>query len=168
MSTTATAMNPAVAPLLQSLDLEHKTTMRVLKAVPAGKLDFKPHERNMSAGELAWHIAYSQYGLARIVALGNFEGYQQPPTPATLDEIVAGAESYYQKTREALSSLTPQQLSASIPLPGGRSMPAAGLMWSGVLFHQIHHRGQLSVYIRMAGGKVPSIYGPSADDNPFA
>ncbi|MBI3696476.1 MAG: DinB family protein [Acidobacteria bacterium] len=168
MSTTATAPNPAVAQLLQSLDHEHNTTMRVLKAVPADKLDFKPHERNMSAGELAWHIAYSQYGLAQIVATAAFEGYQQPPAPATLDEIVTGGESYYQKTREVLSSLTPEQLSASIPLPGGRSIPAAALMWSGVLFHQIHHRGQLSVYIRMAGGKVPSIYGPSGDDNPFA
>ena len=168
MSTTATAMNPAVAQLLQSLDHEHTTTMRVLKAVPADQLGFKPHERNMSAGELAWHIAYSQYGLAQIVATAKFEGYQQPPVPATLDEIVAGAEGYYQKTREVLSSLTAEQLAASIPLPGGRSIPAAALMWNGVLFHQIHHRGQLSVYIRMAGGKVPSIYGPSGDDNPFA
>ena len=166
MSTTATAMNPAVAQLMQTLDHEHKTTMRVLKAVPADKLGFKPHERNWSAGELAWHIAYSQYGLAQIVAAAK--SYQQPATPATLDEIVAGAESYYEKTREVLSSLTAEQLSASIPLPGGHSMPAAALMWSGVLFHQIHHRGQLSVYIRMAGGKVPSIYGPSGDDNPFA
>ncbi len=168
MSTTATAMNPAVVQLLQTLDYEHKTTMKVLKAVPADKLGFKPHERNMSAGELAWHIAYSVYGLAQVAATTKFEAYQQPATPATLDEIVAGAESYYGKTREVLSSLTPAQLSASIPLPGGHSMPAAALMWSGTLFHQIHHRGQLSVYIRMAGGKVPSIYGPSGDDNPFA
>ena len=168
MSTTAAAMNPAVAQLLQSLHHEHKTTMRVLKAVPADQLGFKPHERNMSAGELAWHVAYSQYGLALVAATTRFDVYQQPPAPPTLDEIVAGGETYYEKAREVLSSLTAAQLSASIPLPGGRSMPAAGLIWSGVLFHQIHHRGQLSVYIRMAGGKVPSIYGPSGDDNPFA
>ena len=168
MSAAPTAMNPAVAPLLQALDQEHKTTMRVLKAVPADQLGFKPHERNMSAGDLAWHIAYSQYGLVRVIAAGKLEAYEQPATPGTLDEIVSGGESYYQKAREALAALTPEQIQGSIPLPGGHSMPSAALMWSGVLFHQIHHRGQLSVYIRMAGGKVPSIYGPSADDNPFA
>ena len=168
MSTAAAALTPMVAQFLQTFAHEHGTTMRVLQAVPGDKLDFKPHERNFSAGELAWHIAYSQLGLAKIVATCSFESYQQPPTPATLDEIVAGGESYYQEACQVISALTQEQLAGSIPLPGGRSMPASALLWSGVLFHQIHHRGQLSVYIRMAGGKVPSIYGPSGDDNPFA
>ena len=166
MSTAATAPNPLVAQFLQLLGFEHKTTMKVLQALPAGRLDFKPHERNMTARQLAWHVAYSQYGLARIVSMGRLE-YNEPAAPEGLAEIVAGCETYYQQTCDALSGLTPQQLQAEIPLPNGHSIPAAALMWNAVLFHQIHHRGQLAIYIRMMGGKVPSIYGPSGDDNPF-
>jgi uncharacterized damage-inducible protein DinB len=168
MSTTATAPMPMVAQLLQTLDHEHKTTLKVLKAVPADKLDFKPHERSWPAGQLAWHVAYAPYGLANIIASAKFDGYQQPPTPDKLDDIVAGAVSFHEKAKEVLASLTPEQLQKSIPLPNGQSIPCGGFLWSGVVFHTIHHRGQLSVYVRMMGGKVPSIYGPSADDNPFA
>jgi uncharacterized damage-inducible protein DinB len=70
--------------------------------------------------------------------------------------------------RDLISKLTPQEIEGAIPLPNGQTMPASGLLWNGVLMHQVHHRGQLSVYIRMMGGKVPSIYGPSGDENPFA
>ena len=168
MRTTVAAPTPMVEQFLQTFGFEHRTTMNVLQAVPGDRLDFKPHERSWPAGELAWHIAYSQYGLARVVAAGRFEEYQQPPTPAKLDDIVAGCESYYQQTCEVLSKLTPEQLQGKISLPNGHTLPASGLLWSGVLFHQIHHRGQLSIYIRMMGGKVPSIYGPSGDENPFA
>ncbi len=164
MSTTATAPLPMVAQFLETFRHEHKVTMKVLRALPADKLDFKPHERNMSAGELAWHVAYSQYGLARIVATASFEEYQAPPLPATLEEIVEGCESYYQKACETASQLTAEQLAAKIPPVNA---PAGPFLWSAVLFHQIHHRGQLSVYVRMMGGKVPSIYGPSGDENPF-
>jgi len=169
MSTaTVTAAAPEVARFLQIFDMEHGITMKVLKALPADKLDFKPHERNMSARELAWHVANSQLLLATIVATGRFEFEKPPAAPATLPELVDGCESYYQQTCQALAPLTAEQLGAKIALPGGRSVPAGGLMWNAVLFHQIHHRGQLSVYIRMMGGKVPSIYGPSGDENPFA
>jgi len=168
MSTSATAPSPMVAQFLETFGMEHKTTLRVLKAVPGDKLSFKPHERNMSAGDLAWHIAYSQYGLAKIVETDTFEVYQQGETPATIDEIVTGSERWHQQACDVVRNLTPQRLGGTVSLPGGNSMPAAALLWSGVVFHQIHHRGQLSVYIRMMGGKVPSIYGPSGDDNPFA
>lgn len=168
MSTTATAPPPMVAQILKTLEHENQATMKALKALPADKLDYKPHERSRSARELAWHIAYSPYGCSRVVATGKFENFAEPNPPATLAEIVAGRESYYQKAREELSRLTPQQLEASLALPNGQQIPCAAIMWSFVVFHEIHHRGQLSVYIRTAGGKVPSIYGPSADDNPFA
>jgi len=168
MSTTAAAPPPMVAQFLQTFGMEHATTLRVLKAVPGDKLSFKPHERSFSAGELAWHIAYSQLGLAKFIVTHDFASYQQPPVPASIEEIVAGSEKFHNEACEVISRLTQEQLAATIPLPGGKSVPASGMLWGAVLFHQIHHRGQLSVYIRMTGGKVPSIYGPSGDDNPFA
>ena len=167
MSTTAAAPAPEIARFLQIFGMEHATTMKVLKAVPGDKLDFKPHARSWPAGELAWHIAYSQLGLARLCETGSFDVYQQPATPSSLDEIVAGGESYYQQACQVIAALTTDRLRENFPMPGGRSIPVGGLLWSGVLFHQIHHRGQLSVYIRMLDGKVPSIYGPSGDENPF-
>ncbi|MBI3667937.1 MAG: DinB family protein [Acidobacteria bacterium] len=167
MSTATAAANPVLAQFLQFLGFEHKTTMKVLQALPADRLDFKPHERNMSARQMGWHVAYSPYGLARIVATASMTGYSEPPPPEKLDEIVAGCESYYQQTCDLVAGLTAEQLQANIVLPNGQSMPTSGLLWNGVLFHQIHHRGQLAIYIRMMGGKVPSIYGPSGDENPF-
>ena len=162
---TITAAAPEVARFLQTFGFEHRTTMNVLGAIPAGQLGFRPHERNMTAGQLAWHIATAQLHIARCVALGRFDLrlFEASPAPATLEEIVAGCESQYQQACEALAPLTGEQLQLRIEMPGGHHLPAATLMWSGVLFHQIHHRGQLSIYIRMMGGKVPSIYGPSGD-----
>jgi uncharacterized damage-inducible protein DinB len=169
MSTATAALTPMTAQFLQTFEAEHRTTLRVLKAVPGDKLDFRPHERSYSAGELAWHIAYSSLGLAKLVATGSFDAYQQPPAPAALDEIVQGAETFYEQTCAVVRGLTAEQLARNIEIAGGKfSLPASALLWSAVLFHQIHHRGQLSVYIRMMGGKVPAIYGPSGDDNPFA
>jgi uncharacterized damage-inducible protein DinB len=157
-----------VAQFLQTFRGEHGTTMKVLMAIPPNQLNFKPHEKSWPMGELAWHIAYSQLGLAKLIASGSFDSYQQPPVPNDLEAIVAGAETYYNLACETISKYTPELLQGNFELPGGHKFPNSAFLWSGVLFHQIHHRGQLSVYIRMAGGKVPAIYGPSGDDNPFA
>lgn len=159
MSAAVAAALPGAAQFLPMFEREHTTTMKVLQAVPGGRLDFRPHERSYSAGELAWHLAYSPLGLANAIAAGRFDAYQQPPAPATLEEILRGAGTCYEEMRRVVAGLTPQQLGGAIPLPGGRHVPAQGLLWT-ILFHQIHHRGQLSVYIRMMGGKVPAIYGP--------
>lgn len=169
MSTTAAAAPPPmVAQMLQTFGMENKTTTKVLQALPADKLDFKPHERSWTARELAWHIASSQLGVAKVLAAASFEAYQQTPAPSTLEEILAGHAKLHEEACQVISGLTQEHLARSIPLPNGHSMPVSGFLWGGMVFHQIHHRGQLSVYIRMMGGKVPSIYGPSGDDNPFA
>ena len=162
-----TAATLEVARFLQVLGFEHRTTMSVLKAIPADKLDFKPTPKNMSAGELAWHVATAPLHLAECIASGKFELRLFQPAPKAFPEIVEGAEVCYRKACETLASVPAERLQAKIELPGGHSIPASALMWSGVLFHTIHHRGQLSIYIRMMGGKVPSIYGPSGDESPY-
>jgi len=164
MSSATVAAIPLAAQFLQTFDFEHRITMSVLRALPPDRLDFKPHERSWTGRELAWHIATSQYGLAAAVAAGRLELENPPAAPAALQEIVSGCETYYQQACELIARLTEEQLRVKIDLPGGKHIPAAALLWSGVLFHQIHHRGQLSIYIRLMGGRVPSIYGPSGDD----
>lgn len=169
MSTAApTAATPAVAQFLQTFGFEHQTTMNVLKALPADKLDFKPHERSMTAGELAWHIATSQQHLAHCVAQGRFEFRKFEKAPASLDAIVAACDEYYHQACALLAPLTDDQLQVKIELGGGHRLPASALMWNGVLFHQIHHRGELVVYLRQMGARVPPVYGPSGDESPYA
>jgi len=168
MSTAAiTSPVPMVAQFLETFRQEHATTMRVLMAIPPDQLAFKPHEKSMSCGELAWHVAYSPLGIAKAIAAGDFGAYQQPPLPNDLQAIVAGAETYFNLASETIAKFTPETLQGSIPMPNGQKLASATFFWVN-LFHLIHHRGQLSVYVRMTGGKVPSIYGPSADVNPFA
>ncbi len=163
-----TAASPEVARFLQVLGFEHRTTMNVLKAVPSDKLDFRPTPQNMTDGELAWHVATAPLHLAQCVANGKFDLRLFQPAPKTFQEILDGAESSYKQTCETLAPLPAEQLQRKIDLPGGHRIPLSALMWNGVLFHTIHHRGQLTIYIRMMGGRVPSVYGPSGDENPYS
>jgi uncharacterized damage-inducible protein DinB len=139
--------------------------IRVLKALPADRLDYKPHEKNSSAGDLAWQVAQEQGHLSELLDHGVIN-YEPGKRPESLDEIVAE----FERASAALKERLPKVDDAKWSSPGdfrmgGQSVWSArvqDLFW-GYLFDMIHHRGQLSVYIRPMGGKVPSIYGPSAD-----
>ena len=160
----AAAMSPVpmVAQFLETYRQEHATTMRVLKAIPPDQLAFKPHEKSMSCGELAWHVAYSPLGIAKAIAAGDFGVYQQPPTPNDLQAIVAGAETYYNLACETVAKFTPETLQGNIPIPNGQKLPSAAFFWVN-LFHLIHHRGQLVLMTRLAGGTPPGMYGPNRE-----
>ncbi len=152
---------------LQTWEREFQTTLKVLKAYPANKLDFKPHERSMSAKELAWSFPMED----RMAVLGavngriDFEDFPKPP--ATLAEILAAYEKEHKELAGKVKSLKEADLNKPIPYqmePGkAGEIRAADLLWFAVM-DGVNHRGQFAVYLRMAGGKVPSIYGPSADE----
>jgi uncharacterized damage-inducible protein DinB len=154
----------------QYLDLfqrEFPTTLKVMKAYPAGKGSFQPHERSASALRLVH--AFSVENMAVLAALrGQWKIPPSfPPPPATYLEAV---DSYERGARELIAAVeaTPDsKLLESIPFFTGPKQMGdrriLDVMWL-MLLDSIHHRGQLSVYVRMAGGKVPSIYGPSADE----
>ncbi len=156
-------LNQVYLPQLQN---EHKTTSRVIAAIPADKCDWKPHPNSMGALELAWHIASADCYFVNGIVAGKFEpGGSMPETIKTPQDVVNWFDENFAKATADLASLKGDQLTRTIDFRGVFNFPAivyTGLMQS----HSIHHRGQLSAYLRPMGAKVPRIYGGSGDE-PF-
>jgi uncharacterized damage-inducible protein DinB len=158
---------------LQEFEHEAKTTRRVLERVPADKLDWKPHPKSMSLGELAMHTAMTPGVICGWACEDEytFKG-DKAPVPASTADIVAAHDRSVTKYKEVLGELGDSGLSSNWKASAGDQtifeMPKGALVRSIALNHWYHHRGQLSVYLRLLDVPVPSIYGPSADENPFA
>lgn len=151
---------------LECLRNETPKFVRVLKAVPAEKLDYRPHPRSTSAGDLVWLLA-SELHDACVLVEKQEVGFVPTPAPASLDEMVAAYEKNAAELRKRAERLDDATWGkpARFLVEGNVAWEAPlGDMLFGFLFDAIHHRGQLSTYLRPMGGKVPSIYGPSADD----
>jgi len=153
---------------LMTWEQEHATTAKVIAAIPEGKLDFKPHEKSRSARELAWHFVNAERFFVESCLAGKIEPGPETPAPKSLKEIQVTYDRQYRELVGKLKGADERQLGRLIQIPVGPKqvgeMPAMGILWMGVVMHCCHHRGQLSVYLRMMGAKVPSIYGPSADE----
>jgi uncharacterized damage-inducible protein DinB len=146
---------------------EKKAFVNVLKAVPEDRKDYRPEPRSRSAAELVWVLTQEETALVSLLDTGKILWKEAPP-PATVAEMVAAYERAYAAVDERLAKLDEagwEKKAAFImegsPTPWEDS--TAEFMW-GFLFDAIHHRGQLTTYLRPMGSKVPSIYGPSADD----
>ena len=164
---------PAIDPILMEIEQESKVTQRVLDRVPADKLSWKPHAKSMTLGQLAMHLAVGQGRLAEIIAKDTHEiGDISQPQPGSQKDILEGFTEGTATALETLKKLNETQLMAMWTLTkGGKtvlSAPRIGVIRSILMNHFYHHRGQLSVYLRMLDVPIPSIYGPSADENPFA
>jgi uncharacterized damage-inducible protein DinB len=158
---------------LQEIDQEGKTTRRVLERVPADQLAWRPHAKSMSLGELALHVAQVPGVIASwaLEDTTNFSGAPKQTQAASTGEVLKAHDASMTKAKEVLGQLGDSGLQRSWQgVAGGAplmSMPKVALFRSIVLNHWYHHRGQLSVYLRLLNVAVPSIYGPSADENPF-
>jgi uncharacterized damage-inducible protein DinB len=159
--------------LLQELEQEAKTTRRVLERVPEDKLGFKPHDKSWTLGQLALHIANLPGGIAHLSTISpapapNFN----QGSPKSASELVPAFEASMARARQVLDGATDDELMADWILMNGDQeiwrVPRLALLRMLMLNHQYHHRGQLTVYLRELNVPVPSIYGPSADENPFA
>jgi uncharacterized damage-inducible protein DinB len=160
--------------MVQELEQEAATTRRVLERVPADKFSWKPHPRSMSLGQLALHVAQSP-GAVSAWALEDttdFSGGFEPPLPTSKEELLAAHDSGLGKTKDVLQKLGDAGMKEMWQGKANgatlMTMPKAALVRAVVLNHWIHHRGQLSVYLRLLDVPVPAIYGASADENPFA
>jgi len=156
--------------LIQSWQREIPITLRVLKAFPEDRADFRPHEKSQSAIQLAWMFVLGPITIQSLLD-GTFTFPPNfPPPPERWGELIAAYESesakHLKKMKEAEDSDLKQSVKIIDPYGGPgdwKDLPKSYFMWF-ILSDHIHHRGQLSVYLRLAGGKVPSIYGPSADE----
>lgn len=142
---------------------EHATTKRVLSAVPADKGDYKPDPKCMCATELAWHIASSEIWFMNCIANGEFkwEGDDRPEAIKTGSQITAWYETEFAKSIARIEALSGDHLAKRVKFAIWEN-PLIDTL-SIALRHSVHHRGQLSAYLRPMGAKVPGIYGPSAD-----
>ena len=160
--------------MLQELQEEAKTTRRVLERVPENQLDWRPHQKARTLGQLAMHVAIVPGGVAEFVASPS--PVQAPdfsdPMLNTASELVPTLDQSIAKARRVLGGMEDAELMATWRLMRGERELFAGprvrMLRSIMLNHWYHHRGQLTMYLRALDVPIPSIYGPSADENPFA
>ena len=159
---SARAMADFYIPVLTQ---EVETNVRVFKAVPEEERDYRPHSNSMSALELARHISLEDVWFLQAVIDGQF-GPVPPQGPDSEVTSVADAIDLYNKKVptliEQVKSLSGERLTQEVSLMGVFNLPAIGFL-SFMIRHSVHHRGQLSAYLRPMGAKVPQIYGGSAD-----
>lgn len=164
-------MSQMLAPILQEFEQEKAVTRKVLERVPEDKLTWKPHPRSMSLGQLALHTASVPRDVTGMALQDTFEvGGMTFPEAISVQEILDALEEGTQ-AMQRLGELSDEALLATwrIIKDGQEIMaiPRIGLVRSILLNHWIHHRGQLSVYLRLLEVPVPAIYGVSADENPL-
>jgi uncharacterized damage-inducible protein DinB len=167
----ATYTPPAVSSRQQFIDTwtrENATTRRVVVAFADGLGEFAPHERCKTAREVAYIFVRSQ---TRIAAALNDQWQWPPapfpPVPTSYADVIAAFDQTTEAVRTALANVPESRMSEMITFLTGPKqfgeIPVTQLVWF-MLMDAIHHRGQLTVYLRAAGAKVPSIYGPTADE----
>ena len=152
------------ATALPSLGAEHPVTKKVIAAIPAEKADYRPDGILRSAIDLAWHIVASEVRFLEAVASGafDFSGGARPESIRTPADVVEWYSERFAKDVDRLKQATGDQLVKVIDFRGLFQWPAVLFVQLG-LSHSIHHRGQLSTYLRPMGAKVPSVYGESYD-----
>jgi uncharacterized damage-inducible protein DinB len=159
--------------LLPEYDHEVATTRRVLERVPDDRLAWKPHDKSMSLGQLSTHLATMLSWGAMTLSQSEIDlkGPYTPPDLRTRADLLAAFDKEAASTRAALVATSDPELMATWSLKrDGKtifSMPKVAVLRSFVMNHMIHHRGQLSVYLRLNDVPVPSMYGPSADEGAF-
>jgi uncharacterized damage-inducible protein DinB len=160
-------------PLIDELTREAATTRRVLERVPEDKLSWKPHAKSMSLGQLALHVAQTPGGVAQLLGQTECEPPQfRQPEATSRGELLAALDESIATAQSKLGAWSDSDLMAEWKLKRGgttlMAVPRVGMVRSIMLNHWYHHRGQLLVYLRLLDVPVPSVYGPSADENPFA
>jgi uncharacterized damage-inducible protein DinB len=173
IQTPPTAKTAVIDPrqqFLTTFEREHATTLRVLRAYPPDKLDLRPSAKNKTARELAWIFVLEQ-GMAEKALTTGFDWSvppQAPPSPPdSLEAIISAFDAGHKRVVDIVRKMPDAQFGETVsflvaPQKMG-DIPKMDFLWF-LLMDQVHHRGQFSVYLRMADGKVPSIYGPTADE----
>ena len=159
--------------LLAELEQEAQTTRRVLERVPQNQLSWKPHPKSMSLGQLALHVASVPGAVAELLVPDSMDAPDFiHPEASTAAELVPALDASVAKARQHLGGLSDARMGATWRVMKGQrelmAMPRAAFARSIMLNHWYHHRGQLLVYLRLLNVPVPSVYGPTADENPFA
>src|SRR5215475_12850865 len=161
---TADQASFLLATSLVSLRNEHQLTKRVIEAIPTQNSEYRPDPAAKTAMELAWHIVAAEKRFFHAIASGafDFSPISRPENVKTPADISAWSDANFSEGTTALENLSTDQLLKMVDFRGMFQLPAIAYI-QFILSHTIHHRGQLSTYLRPMGGTVPSIYGESHD-----
>ena len=159
--------------VLGEFDQESKATRRLLERVPDDKLAWRPHPKSSSLGQMALHVATIPAALSHLASQDVFELPEFiQPQPASRSEILSAFDESQKTAHDLLGGMDDPRLAATWTLVHSGAtlmqMPRAALLRTLLLNHYYHHRGQLMVYLRLLDVPLPSVYGPTADENPFA
>jgi uncharacterized damage-inducible protein DinB len=147
-------------------DMESQLTMRLLEALPPDQYDFRPDKGGRSLGELAWHLAEIEGYISLGITKGAVTFQEAPPNmqrPREVKQLAPGYKRVHDEAVARLSDITDEQFDKQIPF-ADRQMTVRDMLFGAILMHLVHHRGQLSLMCRMAGGTAPGIYGPNRED----
>ena len=150
-----------------SFEKEYQTTRRLLHLYPPAKASLKPAEKSKTAQDLAWMMTLNQMIPVPALEMNELTGAGLPNAPETWDGILTAFDKAHQDTVGRLARVTDEEWNSELKIPVAPKQMGAMLRGQALWFFfydSIHHRGQFTVYARMAGAKVPSIYGPSADE----
>lgn len=164
---------------IAEMEMEARTTRKFLESFPADKMHYKPHEKSMPASQLAMHIATIPQTMAEWATPDTFdmakvshEQMEHTKDDITKEQILKAFEKSLETARALLSKMDDAKMTATwnFTMNGKTlmSMPRMAMIRSFMMNHLYHHRGQFGVYLRLMGARVPSSYGPSADENPMA
>jgi uncharacterized damage-inducible protein DinB len=151
------------AGLLGQLMAEHHTTISVIEHVPEDKLSFRVHPHLRTFAELAHHIYFSGIWVVSFLETGAMgPGDEGTPVPSAKAELISRCEAMNRDVSNRINAFTPGFLAQIVDLPGFGPFPAVAYLGL-IINHLVHHRGQLTIYLRLMGAKVPRIYGGTLD-----
>jgi len=145
---------------------EADSTMKLLRALPTTQYDFRPDPGGRSLGELAWHLAEGDAYMSHGIDTGGFSMNAKPPNierPRTVEALAPGFDRVHQDAVVRIRKLKPEDLDRTLNF-FERQTPIREILWGMILLHAAHHRGQLSLMCRLAGGQAPGLYGPNREE----
>jgi uncharacterized damage-inducible protein DinB len=147
-------------------DEEAANTVKLLQALPPSQYDFRPDAGGRSLGELAWHLAEGDAYMSYGIDSGSFSMQSRPPAierPRAVEGLAPGYDRVHREAVARIRKLRPEDLDRSIQFFTG-PMSIRDILWRGIVMHGIHHRGQLALMCRLAGGTCPGLYGPNREE----
>jgi uncharacterized damage-inducible protein DinB len=152
---------------LSTWDREAENTAKLLRALPVSQYDFRPDAGGRSLGELAWHLAEGDAYMSYGIETGGFAMNAKPPhieRPRTVEALAPGFEQIHKEAVARIRKLQPDDLDRALPFFGGQLIPIRDILWGMIISHGVHHRGQLTLMCRLAGGQPPGLYGPNREE----